>query len=298
MRKTSLLVSLLLTILLCGGEFISNAYGAESWVEFIYDQDVSPRTRENFQRAVDTSNELLTKYKIVLDRPVTVVLTNNDAESYIRAIMSYGGVSRSVAENKAKTGVIWGLSSTKKPAIIIRNVPTRQLTPQGTSVVVNNPEEGFRTVPHELFHQIQNQFGAVRTVNWLKEGPPELFKFMALEAAGIRSLKDSVRSAERSVIMKDAKIPDAKQLASYDYTAWESLGLQRYPVYQMAALMTYRLVGDKGFEKVILFYQLLRDGNNPDEAFALAFGVQMSQFLDDMNDYFNGLTAKQKMSDK
>jgi hypothetical protein len=298
MNKARLLVSVLLTSLLLWGVFVDNSFGAGSWVDLIYDEEVSPQTRGNFQRAVDTSNDLLAKYKIVLSNPVTVVLTSNDPENYIRAIMSYGGASRSVAEAKAKTGVIWGLSSTKKPAIIIRNVPTRQLTPQGTSVVVNNPEEGFRTVPHELFHQIQNQYTSVRTVNWLQEGPPELFKFLALEAAGIRSVKDSVQMAEKSISMKGVKIPDTKQLASYDYNAWESLGLQRYPVYHMAALMMYRLAGDKGFEEVIYFYQLLRDGNNPDKAFVSAFGVQMSQFLDDMNDYFNGLAAKQKMSEK
>ena len=298
MNKVRLLVSVLLASLLLWGVFVDNSFAAGSWVDLIYDQEVSPQTRENFQKAVDTSNELLTKYKIVLSNPVTVVLTSNDAENYIRAIMSYGGVSRSVAEAKAKTGVIWGLSSKTKPAIIIRNVPTRQLTAQGTSYVVNNPEEGFHTVPHELFHQIQNQYSPVRTVNWLQEGPPELFKFMVLETAGIRSLKASVQRAEMSISMKGVKIPDTRQLASYDYTTWESLGLQRYPIYQMAALMMYRLVGDKGFEKVILFYQLLHDGNNPDEAFISAFGVQMSQFLADMNDYFNGLPAKQKMSEK
>ena len=135
-------------------------------------------------------------------------------------------------------------------------------------------------------------------MNWMTEGPPELFKFLALETAGIRSVKDSVKMTETSISMKGVKIPDVRQLASYDYTTWESLGLQRYPVYQMAGLMTYHLVGDKGFEKVILFYQLLHDGNNPDKAFVSAFGVQMSQFLDDMNDYFNGLTTKQRMSEK
>lgn len=292
MNKMPFLFSVLLAILLFGGGFIGHSHGAESWVDLIYDQEVSLQTRENYQKAIDASKALLAKYKIVLSNPVTVVLTKNDAESYVRAIMSYGDVSRSVAEDKAKTGVIWGLSSTKKPAIIIRNVPTRQLKPQGTSVVVNNPEEGFRTVPHELFHQVQNQYGTVRAVNWLQEGTPELFKFMAIEVAGIRSVKHSVQLAERSLSIPGVKIPDARQLAGYDYRAWESLAVQRYPVYPMAAVMTDRLVGDKGFEKVILFYQLLNGGNDPDKAFITAFGVPMHKFLDDMNDYFNELTKK------
>ena len=57
----------------------------------------------------------------------------------------------------------------------------------------------------------------------------------------------------------------------------------------MAVVMTYRLVGDNGFEKVLFFYQLLHNGSDPDKAFIIAFGVQMSDFLADMNDYFNKL---------
>ncbi len=121
---------------------------------------------------------------------------------------------------------------------------------------------------------------------------------MAMEIAGIRSLKDSVQLTEKVIRTRAAKIPDTRQLASYDYKTWESLGLQRYPVYDMAALMTYRLVGDNGFEKVILFYQLLHNGSDPDKAFITAFGVQMSDFLADTNDYFNRLTQKQKMGEK
>jgi len=58
------------------------------------------------------------------------------------------------------------------------------------------------------------------------------------------------------------------------------------------------LIGDNGFGKVILYYQLLHNGNDPDKAFITAFGVQMSDFLADMNDYFNRLTTKQKIGEK
>ena len=57
----------------------------------------------------------------------------------------------------------------------------------------------------------------------------------------------------------------------------------------MAAVMTYRLIGDNGFEKVILYYQLLHNGSDPETAFITAFGRPMSDFLADMNDYFNKL---------
>jgi hypothetical protein len=260
---------------------------AVSWGKLVYDTEVSSQTKENFQKAVDAVDTLFTKYKIVLSNPITMVVAANDSESYIRALMVYTHVSRAEAEDAVKR-INLGQSDLKQPLAIIRYTPTRQLTPQGTSYLVNNPEEGFRVLPHEVWHQVKNQYSLVRTVNWLVEGPPELFKFMAFETAGIRRVTDSVQLTEQS-IRRAAAIPDTRQLASYDYKTWQSLAQQRYPVYDMAALMTYRLVGGNGFEKLVFFYQLLHNGSDPDKAFSTAFGKQMSDFLAAMNDYFNTL---------
>ena len=261
--------------------------GVVPWGKLVYEGEVSSQTRENFQKAVDAVDELFTKYKIVLSDPVTVVVTT-DTESYIQALMLHGGLSRAEAEYKAispQTNL--GASMGRKPVVLIRWIPTRQLTPQGASYLVNNPQESF-ALSHELFHQVKNQQSLVRTVNWLKEGPPELFRFMALETAGIKSVTDSVQLAER-FIRRAAKIPETQQLASYDYETWQSLARQGFPVYHMAAIMTVRLIGDNGFEKVLFFYQLLHNGSDPDKAFITAFGVSMPDFLDYMNDYFKKL---------
>ena len=286
MKKAPLLVSGLLASLLFWGVLISNSFGAESWVDLVYDQEVPSQTRENFQKAIDAVNALLTKYKIILSNPITIVVITNDAEKYIQALMFHYNISRTLAEKKAKYS--GGISSTEKPVIIIRWIPTRQSTPQGTSYPVNNPEEGFRALPHELFHQVKVQYTRVHTANWLEEGSAELFRWMAFEAAGIRRVTILSGKAEQA-IRNAAKIPDTKQLASCDHTTWGSLNEQKYPIYPMAALMTYRLVGNNGFEKVLFFYQLLHNGSDPDKAFITAFGVQMSDFLADMNDYFNKL---------
>ena len=295
MKKAPLLVSGLLAILLFWGALISNSFGAESWVDITYDQEVPSQTKENFQKAFDVAKALLTKYKVVLSNPITIVVITNDAEKYIQALMFYYNTSRTLAEKKAKYS--GGISSSKKPVIIIRWIPTRQSTGKGTSYPVNNPEEGFRALSHELFHQVQAQYTRVHTAKWLEEGSAELFRWMAFEAAGIRRVKNCAGKAEQA-IRNAAKIPDTRQLASCDQTTWDSLNEQKYPIYPMAALMTYRLVGDNGFEKVILFYQLLHNGSDPEKAFITAFGVQMSDFLTEMNDYFNRLTTKQKMGEK
>jgi hypothetical protein len=166
-----------------------------------------------------------------------------------------------------------------------------QATGQGTSYPVNNPEEGFHSFPHELFHEVQNQCGGVSTVNWLQEGPAELFRFMAFETAGMRRVTYFVQQSEQR-IRQAAAIPDTRQLATNDHKTWQSLAEQKYPVYDMAFLMTYRLVGDNGFEKEILFLRLLHNlhkGDNFGKEFITAFGKPMSAFLTEMNEYFNNL---------
>jgi hypothetical protein len=265
---------------------------AASWGELVFDPELPSQTKENFQKAVDAVDELFTRYKIVLSNPVTAVVTAN-TESYIRALMLHCNFTRAEAEHKAiNAAVSLGITCPGiKPAILIRWRPSMQATGQGTSYPVNNPEEGFHSFPHELFHEVQNQYSGVRTVNWLNEGPPTLFQFMALEAAGIRRVTDSVQLAEQQ-IRRAAKIPDTSQLATNDYKTWQSLAEQRYPVYSMAVVMTYRLVGDNGFEKVIFFRQLLHNlhvGDNPNKAFITAFGKPMSDFVAEMNEYFNNL---------
>lgn len=263
------------------------AAGVKSWGKIIYDPELSSQTRENYQKAYDAADELFAKYKIVLDNPVTMVVTAN-TESYIQKIMLYGDLSRAEAEHRAISPYVnMGVSSRKKPAIVLRWIPTRQLTSPGVSHLVNNPQEGF-VLPHEVFHQVQNQYGLAHMANWLLEGSPELFKFMALETAGFKRVTDSVQLAEQ-VIRRAKEIPDTRQLASYDYKTWSSLARQGYPIYPMAAIMMARLVGDNGFEKLLFFHKLLHDRSDPDKAFVTAFGVPMSDFLTDMNEYFNKL---------
>jgi hypothetical protein len=261
---------------------------AQSWVKPVYDPSLSSQTRENFQKAVDTIDELFTKYKIVLSDPVTLVVAANDAESYIRALMLYCNMSRAQAEHLVKIGSV-GSSSTKKPVIVIRYRVTWKATKHGGYPIDNFKEEGLWTLSHEIFHQAQHQnYSRAHPVLWLLEGPPELFQYMAFETARIRRVTDFVRQQEES-IRRAAKIPDTRQLASYDYKTWLLLAEQGYPIYPMAVVMTSRLIGDNGFGKVLLYYQLLHNGSDPDKAFITAFGRPMSDFLTEMNEYFNNL---------
>jgi hypothetical protein len=264
---------------------------AASWVKLVLDPGLSSRTREDYQLAVDMVDILFTKYKIVVSDPITVVVTAfDDEESFIRALMLYCNMSRAQAEHTAKTGSVktLGWSPKTSPVIVIRYFPPKDdAIPQGRIDIQHNAE-AIRTLSHELFHQVQNQYGRDHGVKWLSEGSAELFQYMAYEIAGLGRVTAWLgRDAKK--IHDAAAIPDTRQLACYDNATWMSLAEQKYPIYPMAAVMTYRLVGDNGFGKVLLYFQLLHDGSDPDKAFNTAFGRPMSDFLTDMDDFFNKL---------
>jgi hypothetical protein len=257
----------------------STAGATPSWVKLVYDPEVSAQTREHCQRAVDTVDALFTKYKIVLSNPVTIVVTA-DREGDIRALMSYFNMSRADAEAGAGKGP--GRSSQIKSVILISNIPQFPI----------DPKRYLHDLSHEIFHQVQYQYSGAKNYGntakglptWLQEGSAELFADMAAETAGFGSVTEHVQYVEQ-LIRKAAQIPDARELPY----KWGYFLNQAYLLYQMADLMTYRLIGDNGFGKVLLYCQLLGNGSDQDKAFTTAFGVKKSDFLAKMNDYFNKL---------
>ena len=265
-------IILIFTLLLMAGSPICSF---ANWCDLVYDADVPPKAREHIAKALDTTADLLVKYNIALPKKITVVVTA-DSESYVKALMLYGKESRTKAEEHAEYS--GGISLGDKSIIILK----------GTPQLNANPAESFRVLPHEIFHQVQRQYGKTSTVNWLVEGTPEAFQFTAREVAGFGTVRDYIRQAEEK-IRQSPEIPDARQLADYKYHNYTSLVQKGYPAYTMSVIMATRLVQDNGFENIIFFYQLLHKGIAPDKAFLAAFRVPMAWFLSDMNEFFDKL---------
>lgn len=243
-----------------------------AWLDVSFEAEVPAQARTNVQRALDTTVDLLTKYKVVLSEPIQIIVTA-DIEGYIQARMFYFKEARPTAEQAAK--ISGGVSSNAKPLIIIRGSPRLN----------NDPQEAFRVIPHEVFHQVQRQYGRTRTVVWLSEGAPEAFQMVARETAGFGQSSEFLKQAEQRV-RKAAVIPDARELATENYAVWTDFMQKGLPVYPMAVLMARQLSQENGFENILFFYQLLHQGVARDKAFLAAFRVPMSWFLTDMNAYF------------
>ena len=275
MAEKKLRIILFITLLLMAVFPVHSA--AATWAELVYDADVPPKMRENIAKTVDAVANQLTKYNITLRDKIKVVVTA-DAERYIQAWMLYGKKSRAKAEEGAKGFA--GASNSRKPVILIRGRPELN----------DDPEEAFHILPHEIFHQVQDQGYGKDLVPWLSEGSADLFTLEVLETVGYGKVNDFVSNAEDRIRQAPA-IHDVRELANYNYQTYTSLAQKGYPVYEMSAVMAAHLVQDNGFENVILYYQLLHNGTAPDKAFLTAFRVPMARFLSDMNAYFDKLRS-------
>ena len=249
---------------------------SHSWIQLTYHAQVPQQTREHAERCLDIVAELLTEYEIYLPQPISLIVTA-DTEGYIQTLMSYG-YSRADAEIKAANSA--GVSLNQRPVILIK----------GTEALFQNQQEIFRVLPHEIFHQVQRQWGRLDTVTWLVEGAPELFRIKALSRAGFGP-EALFLILEEQKIRHGKMLPSALQLGSKDYHVFSQLAAQKYPVYAMSTLMLNKLVEDVGFEKLVYFYQLLHHGVSPEKAFQSVFRVPMGWFLKDMDIYFQQLVS-------
>jgi hypothetical protein len=246
-----------------------------SWVKVVYGPGTPRELRANVEASLDTVADLLAEYRIYLTQPVTVVVSA-DSEGYVQALMKYGGYSRAQAEEKARHTA--GISLGQRPVVIL----------QGSDAFKRDRLEVYRVLPHELFHQVQRQWGRLDTINWMVEAAPELFRIKAAERAGLVPAAVNLAIEERRV-RKAPAIPPAAQIASKNYAAFSALAAQGYPVYPMSTLMLHKLTEDVGFDKVVYFYQQLHHGTDPDRAFVATFRVPMGWFIRDMDAYFASL---------
>lgn len=246
--------------------------GAVILAELVYDANIPPSTQRYVAKAVDTVDNLLSKYKVVLSNKITIVVTT-DTEGFIQALMLYDNESRADAEKHAE--ISKGGSIGLKSIIIVRGSPKLN----------SYPGEAVRVVSHEVFHQVQYQGNKVKQIPFLEEGSAELFSLEALESARIIGTVDkTIHEAAEKKIREAPAIPDVRELAYHPNI--NPLMQKGYPIYPMSVVMAYRLVQDNGFESIILYYQLLQNGTDPDKAFLTAFRVTMASFLSDMNTYF------------
>ena len=264
----------LLIICLC--LTVGSAHAAQrSWVQIHYDPEVSAQARDHVENAVDLVADMLTEYKIPLMQKISVIVTS-DKDSYFKALVSYGGQTLEKAKVTAEHTA--GISFSAKSLILIK----------GTPALHTNRSEVFRVLPHEVFHQVQSQFGHQATATWMMEASPELFQLLARERAGLELVQDGINKAATR-IFRAKSIPSTQQLMSSNYDTFSSLSHQGFPVYEMSLLMLYNLTSKDQFEPVLQYYRLLNSGMRPENAFVALFRKPQLVFAMEMDKLFAAL---------
>ena len=271
-RLTGLCLILIFVLSLwCVAVPLPSVQAAErNWLRVQYDPDVSAQTRTHVEAAVDLVADMLTEYKLPLRNPITVLVTA-DAATYEKSLLQYG-VSAEEARKLAQSSS--GVSLGNRPIILLK----------GTKALHSKREEVYRVLPHEVFHQVQYQFGRQPTASWMKEAAPELFQVIAREKAGLEKA-DSALAKTALWVFAAKSIPTASQLISSNYADFIALSRQGYPVYQMSLLMLHHLTGTD-FEAVLQYYRLLNQGMTADKAFVALFRRPQSFFAAEMDQYF------------
>ena len=280
-RRFSTRLCLVLLFLWAMAAPLPLAQAAErNWLRVQYDPDVSAQTRTHVEAAVDLVANMLTEYKLPLRNPITVLVTA-DAATYEKLLLQYGysaEVSRKTAQFSS------GVSLGNRPIILLK----------GTSALHTKRDEVYRVLPHEVFHQVQSQFGRQTTASWMVEAAPELFQVIAREKAGLEEVKLSLAKTAMRVFSAKS-IPSAQQLMTPNYADFSALARQGYPVYQMSLLMLHYLTGPD-FEAVLQYYRLLYQGLSADKAFVALFRRPQAIFAAEMDQYFAKLREKRPKS--
>ena len=268
---------LLVVFVFCWTLPLPAAQAAErSWLQVHYDPDVAAQTRTHVESAADLIADMLTEYRLPLRQPITVLVTADQA-TYEKALLQFGFSAEKARQTAQHTA---GVSLGNRPLILLKGTPALQ----------NSRAEVFRVLPHEVFHQVQNQFGRQTSANWMVEAAPELFQIFAREKAGLEELAPALGKTAFRVFVANS-IPSAQQLMSYQYEEFAALARQGHPVYQMSLLMLFQLT-NKDFEPVLQYYRLLNQGMKPDSAFVALFRRPQSMFATEMDQYFAKLREK------
>lgn len=270
LARLCLLLLLVLAIWGTVYPFQSVLAAERSWLRVQYDPDVPAQIHVHVEAAVDLVADMLTEYRLPLRNPITVLVTADQA-TYEKLLLQYGYSLEKARQTAQHTA---GISLGNRPIILLK----------GTTALHTKREEVFRVLPHEVFHQVQSQFGRQTTASWIVEAAPELFQLIAREKAGLEESKISLaKTAMRVFAAKD--IPSAQQLMTPNYADFSALARQGYPVYPMSLLMLHHLTGTD-FEAVLQYYRLLNQGMSADKAFVALFRRPQAFFAAEMDQYF------------
>ena len=223
----------------------------------------------DFRHSADETVKYYQEAGLVLNKPVTIVLTRNRKAFLAESALRFG-VSE-IEINRVGKGVD-ALSGNR---LIVINVDGTPTTRQRTFLLA-----------HELTHQYQRQLAGVKAVEvkWMLEGMAEAVgaqvvarqRFMSVEQYKV-NWQTGISLAKNKPYLTELRTSQgwSKALSAYGTSL----------TYKTAGLSNLILFEQYGIQKVINYFVELGNGKSSNDAFKNSFDINMLQFERNMEGY-------------
>ena len=264
---THWIVCLLLSIFLLTG-CVSAAPGdnATNSVQIESMSDILQEEVADFRHAAGDTAKYYSEAGLVLNKPVTIVLTRN-RKAFLTEAASRFGISE-IEVNRVGKGVD-ALSGNR---LIVINVDSTPTSRQRTFLLA-----------HELTHQYQRQIAGAKAVEvkWMLEGMAEAVGAQVVARNGFMTTEQYKVNWQTGICMTRNKPLLAQLRTSNDWSNALSVygsGL----TYKTAGLATLIILEQYGIQRIIGYFGELGKGKSSNEAFQNSFDVDMLQFEREM----------------
>ncbi len=234
-------------------------------IEIHAEPGVPDEAKASAQLAVDNSLRFFKEtFNLELKKDVRIIIVPTP-ETYAAILVREAQVNQKEAERQARTTFGWSIGEN----VIVQNIGA-PFNPNARRRIYN--------MSHEIVHkfQVQECPDKPSRVMWIYEGVAGIFAARIVELSGGRPLAQQ----KESWLQETRKLrgqPELKELKSQ--SDWYK-GLDKYgtdPTYSFAGLAVLKLIEEKGYESVFVYFRKLNDGS-PEDSFKNAFGMDLKGF--------------------
>ncbi|MDR3563737.1 MAG: hypothetical protein P4N59_20200 [Negativicutes bacterium] len=247
---------------------------AHPQVQVMASSQISDEVKQDTQFAIDKTIEVFKeKFNLGFNRNAKVFLVSND-EEYLNVLVSELHIDKAEAERRVRTTSGW--SSGNIIILDVRKAADRR--------------DNIFTVAHEMTHQFQNQEDAGKhtKLEWIAEGMADNMAAVVVEKSG-RATLAQYKKWWTDIFIKAKTRPYIYELHTPQnwYSSLDKHGTST--TYRIAGLAMMHLTETKGYEPILGYMHYLRDADSPEKAFVQAYGMELSLYEKEYEEYLRQL---------
>ena len=245
--------------------------------------NVEARSLADVERAAAVFNDFAQREMgSALHRPVELFVSGEEA-SYRTVLEREFSLTQEEAAQVAAISGGWSGGSTHITAV------------NANAGVMSTYGDRYNTTGHELFHQLQHELSHGRDVDekalfWLEEGTADYVGASLSESLGGKPLWKWQLDVKAALLRAESMVkPESLQHCSFEQR--KSLMDKSYHSYQVADLMTgyllERFPQEQRLSLIARYFKALADREAGEEAFREAFGLELSDFLQEYSNWWS-----------